>query len=370
MLFNRSSDTGEDSDISNVSSVPSLAMPTQQLLYGSTIDPDVNSTTHTNGSSLDAAFVSSDYLNNTARTISRVAIPIVIFIGLVGNASVFAIMSRATFRKMTVPVYLASLAVFDTIVLLYTAIGWTHAYIVLQPIHSYVCSVGNYIFLVSVHSSCWILVSMTIHRFLYIYFPRKRKVWYTRQHARVVCVTVVVIFCVLDFCSLFMSESSEQNVNMMSLCAAKPGMENILKILVLASVFLYSILPSIIIFIVNLCIVYWILEQPQLNSLQYTVLAACAKRVTVVLLLISSIFIISSMTLCGVYITAFVPGNNSYFNPVTFAVVEVIWLVNYGCNFYVSVGTSKEYRAEMKKMIRCSGMVGPQVAVSNNVAVG
>ena len=343
----------------------------------------MNTTEFFNGTSTDSAnsscrniscrgvdIIRAGYSDTIGRMISRIAIPTFILIGLFGNMLIFAIMRRVAIRRRTIPFYFACLAVSDSVVLLYTAIGWTHAYLLQQPLHTYMCKIGNYIFIVAIHCSTWILVTMTTHRFLYIYFPQKRKSWYSRKRAQVVCLILSITFFIIDLFFIFTSKSSGIHENMLSLCTVQAWAEHILYLLMVFNIVLHTLLPATILLIINVCIIYWLLKQPKLNSHQYSTLAANAKRVTMVLLLISTIFIISSMSMVSVYIIAFASGNNGHLNPIIFSVVEVIWLFNFSCNFYVSVGTSKDYRAELKKMLGCPGTVTPQSAAASNIVVG
>ena len=350
-------------DISNSTATETTltrSMTTVPFNTGSTIEFHMNASINDNSSTHRTVTTTDDYSSNRSRMIPLIVVPAVILIGLVGNSLVFAIMRRTMFSKRPVPFYLASLAVSDTLVLLCGTIYWSYAYLLLQPMPTYMCKVTSFIGPVAIHTSSWILVGVTAHRFLYIYFPHKRKSWYTRQRARVLCVTVAIAFIIVDLFYVFTTVSSGRYKHTFDLCAAEPWVQPYEFAGVIIHGILYAMLPSTILLILTICTVCWLIRQPKVNSLQYSVMADNARRVTIVLLLIASVFIISSISLCIIHPRQFSPGDEVEGSSFTIDFVEVIWLLNYSCNFYVSVGTCREYRAELKKMLGCDTQVMPQ----------
>ena len=357
--FHMSSDIMNVSDATYSKTTSVWSTTTNPLYNGTMTHFDMNVSNNDHLSTHATVTISDDYLNNLSRVISMVLLPAVILTGLVGNALAFAIMRRAVFSKRPVPFYLASLAVSDTLLLLCMTISWSYAYLLLQPMPTYMCKVTSFIGPVAIHTSSWILVGMTTHRFIYMYFPHKRKSWYTRRHARTLCVTVTFIFCIVDLAYVFSSASTGRYKHTFHLCGTEPWAQKYLHAGMIIHEIFYALLPSTILIILSIFIVYWLFRQPKLNSLQYSVMARNARRVTIVLLLIVLVFVISSVSLCSIDNKNFTSGDGTEKSSVTIAVVEVVWLFNFSCNFYVSVGTSKEYRAELKRMLTGDTKVVP-----------
>ena len=298
--------------------------------------------------------------------VSLIGIPVLILLGLVGNLLVIAIMRRSAFRQQPVPLYLTTLAVADTVVLLYAVIGWTYVYVIRQTMHTYACKAAFYILAVARHTSCWILVGVTTHRFLFVCFPDKQSTLYTRKGALTVCFVVPVIFCLAELLIILFTETSGGHENMMHLCSVAP-------LLAIVYTIVHGVLPSIILLMLNIAIVHWLKKQPAVHNTHHPVLVSSGRRITLVLVLISSVFIISSLSISSLGVTSvmLVPENQNKAKSGIMGAVEVLWLFNHSCNFYISIITARQYRAELKKIMKwATPVILINVAVGHNAAPG
>lgn len=149
---------------------------------------------------LDPAY--AQFRDQTRFWIQRVAVPLIMVIGLFGNLVTVIIMTRRRMRSTT-NMYLAALAFVDMLYLVLTfMLGLSHypnmaerryyLYWHLRPflmMFTDACS----------NTSVWLTVTFTIERFIAVKYPMKGKVWCTEARAK------KLIICVFMFGLLFAS---------------------------------------------------------------------------------------------------------------------------------------------------------------------
>lgn len=143
---------------------------------------------------LDPAY--AQFRDQTRFWIQRVAVPLLMVIGLFGNSITMIIMTRRGMRSTT-NMYLAALAFVDMLYLVLTfLLGLSHypnmagskyyAYWRLRPflmMFTDACS----------NTSVWLTVTFTIERYIAVKYPMKGKVWCTEKRAKMLIICVFVI---------------------------------------------------------------------------------------------------------------------------------------------------------------------------------
>lgn len=131
--------------------------------------------------------------------IQRVAVPLLMVIGLFGNLITVIIMTRRGMRSTT-NMYLAALAFVDMLYLVLTFIlGLSHypnmaeykyyAYWKLRPFLMMLTDACS-------NTSVWLTVTFTIERYIAVKYPMKGKVWCTEKRAKML-ITCVFVFGIL-----------------------------------------------------------------------------------------------------------------------------------------------------------------------------
>ncbi|XP_064609468.1 probable G-protein coupled receptor 139 [Liolophura sinensis] len=123
--------------------------------------------------------------------------PILILLGTFGNILTILILCRKSMWKMSSSPYLVVLGVAD-IVVLYTGLlrQWLR-YVVdtdIRELSPVVCRLHIFSVYVSIDYSVWILVAVSVERFIGVCFPFKAKTFCTRRRTQ---ITLFVIFCLL-----------------------------------------------------------------------------------------------------------------------------------------------------------------------------
>ncbi|XP_069138819.1 uncharacterized protein [Argopecten irradians] len=179
--------------------------------------------------------------------------PIIIFLGTVGNVISFVVMIRKTMIHSSTCFYLAVIAVVDTLVLFFSGIrswfavinGWDA--IILSPT---ACKVFNFLTYFLFQYSAWLLVAMTIERFIAIHFPLKAVEYATVSRAKKVSVALFVMFSLFN-CHFFWTVTIEGQY-----CSPTKTYEDFHNdIFPLIDAVLYSFLPFLILLAINILII-------------------------------------------------------------------------------------------------------------------
>ncbi|XP_076306878.1 thyrotropin-releasing hormone receptor-like [Tachypleus tridentatus] len=132
--------------------------------------------------------------------IQRVLVPIISFVGVVGNLVTIIIMTRRQMRSSTNN-YLAALAVFDMLYLMCIFIlSIAHYPGLTDPQHITYWRLWPYALLLTdacSNTSVWLTVTFTIERYIAVCHPIKGKVYCTESRAKKVVIVVALICCCL-----------------------------------------------------------------------------------------------------------------------------------------------------------------------------
>jgi len=132
--------------------------------------------------------------NNTfAMTLLRTVIPVIVLMGTVGNTLSFCVLVRRRMRSTPMYFYLTLLAVADTFVLYVSAFKvWIRVLTQFEVLHvsNVGCKLFMFILLCSLYMSAWLVVLVTLERFLVILFPFRGYLFMRIRRARFVHVLI------------------------------------------------------------------------------------------------------------------------------------------------------------------------------------
>lgn len=140
----------------------------------------------------------STYLEMAAAdVILKYVYPFIVFLGTFGNMTSFVVLMRRRMRVTSVYFFLTVLAVADTIMLFVSAFktwirvltGWE-----LLVYSSATCKTVFFLVLFSQHMAAWVVVLVTIDRFIAVWFPLRATSWCTVRRAYIVtAITTVTV---------------------------------------------------------------------------------------------------------------------------------------------------------------------------------
>lgn len=168
----------------------------------------------TNGGGLDFWNCSADdeYCDPTTLRLRRIVdkldlylIPAIIAIGLLGNFLSILVFSGTYLRRMSSSVYLTALAVTDIVFLLIILVTWLSNFDVVL-VHTHVwCQLFVYLTYVTSFLSVWYVVCFTVERHLTVCFPLKRQIICQPRRSKIVVGVLAGVAMILYSFALWTS---------------------------------------------------------------------------------------------------------------------------------------------------------------------
>ncbi len=181
---------------------------------------------------------------------------IITIFGVSGNVLAFIVFSRKSMRKSVTSLYFRVISVTKSVVLLSGAL-----FFFVNGLFKYnwraqsmvSCKITAALTQCSCYSSCWVLVVMSIDRFIGIYFPHKYKLVCSKSRAKIVifgtiltiCVTVGAFFCIV----------LENNQERTRCGIAKRYKWLFMNVYQYVDLLLLNLIPTIVLFTLNIAII-------------------------------------------------------------------------------------------------------------------
>ncbi|XP_064624609.1 G-protein coupled receptor 183-A-like [Lineus longissimus] len=181
--------------------------------------------------------------------------PIIIVVGIIGNVLSFLILRKPKYADQSTCFYMRILAISDTTELLFLNLQrymwWLFTHFFLENGHWF-CKEYMYFFHVTLTNSHWILVLMTIDRFIAVVFPFRSLTMCTTVRAKKALAALVMISLTVN-CQWFLSVYNPDSLVLKEKCALpNPNHEQISQTVVLSVVFF---VPLLIVICLNVSIV-------------------------------------------------------------------------------------------------------------------
>ena len=119
-------------------------------------------------------------------------------VGTVGNTLALIVLVQRKLRRSSPCVYMAALAVTDTVVLWSTFFGMVSVVYYPSMNGLWFCKMVSYVSSISSPLSSWLVVTMTIERFIVVYFPFKSGKFCNVKNARIAVCLLAAFFVILS----------------------------------------------------------------------------------------------------------------------------------------------------------------------------
>lgn len=185
-------------------------------------------------------------------------IPILVFVGVVGNTLSLLVFMGTHLRLQSSSVYLAFLNIADTLFLLSLSViwfAWLDIYLIHRPGW---CQIVIYFSYVSGFLSVWTVVSFTVERYIVVFHPLKRHHWCSKKRAMIVlsCLTVgAFVFYSFSVWTTKIFNNQDEYI-----CLPDPKFDKVLQILTNTDTIVTLALPSLAIILLNVGITFKIWE--------------------------------------------------------------------------------------------------------------
>ncbi|XP_041355299.1 kappa-type opioid receptor-like [Gigantopelta aegis] len=284
----------------------------------------------------------------------------IVITGIVGNILLFIMMRNTKVRFLSYSVYLKFLSVSDSLLLVMRLIQETDMIFILlssTPVNDAFCKIESSIHILVMLLCPWLVVGLSLDRFVCVRCPMTRGRFCTQKKALFVCSTMLGISFVLAVPIVFKVEAVNEQ------CVSS---HELYYYLAFIRLLIASSLPCVAILVLNILIIIRIrrsnafrktfarsrLRSDSANhqhdhSTRPLVIMSVMAFVTMVPAAVTE----SSYNLLGVYnrnVKAY------ELSQVILPPVRLIYLLNFGLNFYLLVLSSKNYRNIMKETLRCN----------------
>ena len=177
-------------------------------------------------------------------------LPVVVFIGLIGNSLSFLVMIKPRNRRIGCYNYMAALAISDNSNLILALDYWTLIF-GKRKSNGMECQIVAWLFQAVALSSMCFVMSMTVDRFLAIRYPLKAKTLCSVRRARITitCITIGVIIYTLPY--FFTSGLLSDNRT----CVAVATKDKLSVVYNWLNIFLGSVIPFISLLSMNVVII-------------------------------------------------------------------------------------------------------------------
>ena len=299
--------------------------------------------------------------------LTRIILPIVIVVGVVGNSLSLAVMLRTSMRQTSTALYLAALAVADTLVLLAGALRqWLMVLpgrLDLAATNIVPCKLLPWVFYSATHTAGWLIVFMTIDRFFLIRYPLKMKRVSSGKIARVIISFTWVLFGLVNMHFLILGDiivAPRAGGQTQTYCfpSSEAGQQFYTDVFPWIDAALYNYLPFVLLVIFNGLLVatlcsadrnsHRLSESSTLGSaLSSRSTTDQTRRVSVLMLIVCFVYLLTT-TPTGL-IWLFYTRLQLEDTLVSF-VVDFLMYINNSCNFFVYCATGTRFREELGRM--------------------
>lgn len=297
--------------------------------------------------------------------------PILLIIGTFGNILSFLILRKSMMRVSTY-FYLAVLALADLLVLYIGLLRlWTGEItgVDIRNSNNWICKITIFLSYTASDFSVWLIVAVTVERYIAVCHPLKASILCSVQRARVVTVSMLVLLIMINSHFLLTVHISDTYLNESARCEAVPEHQFMVNIVwPYVDTVLYSFAPNFLLFNLN----FWIIKQvvtakkcrTQLqhctsgrnNQLQKRLPSEGCIKLTIMLLTVSLSFIITTFPVNIYLILKSLWKDEQGLNQLVrqaliSTITEQLMYVNHCINFYLYCATGKKFRNHMEKLV-------------------
>ncbi|KAJ8307226.1 hypothetical protein KUTeg_015310 [Tegillarca granosa] len=296
--------------------------------------------------------------------INRYYLIFICCIGIPGNIA--ALITLAKMRPLSSSLlYMVVLAVVDTVALVIKILylQLTTKDVKLGDIGcKFIFFIGNF----SMQYSSWILVAMTVERFIAIWFPLKVSKWCTRQRAILVMVLEAILLMGLNLHYFWTFHETTHDLYVYDCSTYSEYQYFHSDIWYYLDGLAYSILPFVILIMCNFMIIFGIKrsgrkQQVLTNKMDKFQSADKAKQqnqITIMLVTISIVFVVFTMPNCLFFI---IKGKINYLATPHSHAIWILWMqvvfflsdANHAINFYLYFLSGQKFRKKFKSIICC-----------------
>ncbi|XP_045156698.1 probable G-protein coupled receptor 139 [Mercenaria mercenaria] len=288
-------------------------------------------------------------------------LPIIITVGTIGNIFSFIVMLQREMRQTSTFFYLAVLAIADTIVLFMSAFKtWFRLCSGFEMLHisDASCKLFTFLTYFSLHMSAWLIVAVTVERFIVVWFPLKATSICSAKRAKLTTLGIGLGFFLLNAHLFWTADLITDPKSGRKTCAMLQNNRFLYEeVLPWVHLTLYSFVPFVSLLVFNVLIIISLIKHRQIISSQMTRADKRTRynhrRLAITLLCISFVWIITT-TPSALYTVLPLKGD-TVTKAANFFLIKVIcyifMYINHSINFFLYCITGQAFRREFMKIV-------------------
>ena len=288
-------------------------------------------------------------------------------VGIVGNTLSFLIMIKPNNRKLSTCIYMAAISINDNIMMYMICHDYLVSVVQIHEWKPFECNFLAFLALFALQNSTFLVVAMTIDKYIAIKWPHKAATYSTPRRSKMITVGVYVCVFIYNIPHFFLSSIiGGQCFNF--------GISSLMtKIYSWSSFVLNAIIPFTMLIHMNYVIVKAVRKSrkiflpddkttkgargQELDARQSTMKSA-EKQVTIMLLLVTTLFLI---LLCPTYcrfiylVFAKIDTPLEYVKTILlYDFTALLYISNSGINFFLYCISGKKFLNDLKDLLCCS----------------
>ena len=287
-------------------------------------------------------------------------IPMIVVIGMICNVLSFKVFVFTSFSRHPSSIFLALLSVSDTFFLLALIFTWMGTLKKANIDTGGLCLVTIYITYVTSFLSVWCVVLIMLDRFIIICFPLRRPRVCSNKMAKCTGIAITV-FSILIYSHCFLTIEVVPVIG----CRVKQEYFRFLAMVTYIDTAITFIIPFIAIFVLNIYVIVIIRKfnfkhaKPRVvkyYSPTYNVLSVAQMRLTVMLTIVSIVFLVLNLPSHAIRFYIIVNdliANNDMALFLTQQFCQILYYVNFSINFTIYFVSSNTFRRCIKERVRC-----------------
>lgn len=300
------------------------------------------------------------------RFLQRYIPPFLMLIGLVGNVMSFFILRHKSMARHSTNVFLAALSIADLIVLFVGLLRlWINevADVDFQNMSDFMCKFVNVLTYSSSQFSAWLILAVTVERYIVVCHALQASRWCSRERARKTVIILAIVFILINSHLVWTIGIRTDR--------GKPECEGLGKYeFLVRKVFpwidaaLYSTIPVIAISLFNILIIRQVLnathsrkslQQVPLNNIELKRRSKNkSSKLTIMLLTISFAFCVTTLPMNVVMIASLQVSNNPKEMAKLWLVrttAELLMYLNHSMNFFLYCATGQKFRSIVLRIV-------------------
>ena len=289
-------------------------------------------------------------------------LPVIIACGTVGNVFSFILMLQREMRQTSTYFYLAILAIVDTIVLFASAFKtWIRLMSGFELLHISDAGCRIFLFLTyfGLHVSAWLIVAVTVERFIVVWFPLKATSFCSTRRAKMTTGAISVFFALLNSHLFWTAELLvDQNTGFKQCAMMRNNRFLYMKIMPWLHFTIYCLVPFIALLVFNgLIILSMTVTHRQLLTNQMTKddrrMRHIHRKLAITLLCISFVWMLTTTPSALYTVLPLEPKSLNSDAQLFLAkiICYILLYINHSINFILYCITGQSFRSEFHKLI-------------------